>query len=239
MEIYILTSFPGVFSGPLNNSIIKRAVDNDLVRFHIIDIRGHTENKHRQIDDYPYGGGPGMILKPEPIFNAFDAVMGEIGEAQTPRVIYPTPQGVIFNQQLAKSLSEENLLIFICGRYKGVDERVIERLVTDEISIGDYIVSGGELPSLVIIDALVRIIPGAIGDPESAASDSFSGGLLDCPHYTRPEVFRGMKVPDVLLSGDHKRIREWRHRKKLERTIARRADLLSSYHAEKREKRGG
>ncbi len=227
MKIFVVTAFPGLLSGPLAESIIRLAQESGIVQIELVDLRDFTTDKHRQVDDYPYGGGPGMILKPEPFFRAVEAIEKK-GKLVNPRVLQMTPQGKRFNQGLAKEFSRLDNLIFLCGHYKGVDERVLEHLVTDELSIGDYVLTGGELAAAVIIDAVVRLLPGAIGDVDSALSDSFENNRLDCPHYTRPEEYRGMKVPEVLLSGHHARIEEWRLNKALEKTKAVRADLLNN-----------
>jgi tRNA (guanine37-N1)-methyltransferase len=222
MRIDIITIFPGMIESVLSFGVIRRAREKSLLDVHVHDLRDYSTDKHRTVDDYIYGGGPGMLLKPEPIFNAVEAL-------RTPdcRVILMTPQGGRFSQRDAERLSLQEHLIFICGRYKGVDERVRKILVDEEISIGDYVLSGGELPALVVIEALVRLIPGAISDYDSAQGDSFgSDMLLDCPHYTRPPSFRGMRVPEILLAGDHRKIAVWRRRYSLKRTLERRPDLL-------------
>jgi tRNA (guanine37-N1)-methyltransferase len=227
MRIDIVTAFPDLVRSPLEESIIKRAQKKGLVDIRVHDLRDYTIDRHHQVDDYPYGGGSGMVMKPEPFFRCLDVILNSTRIPKR-RVIYMTPQGKVFNQKMANELARENHLIFLCGHYKAVDERVIEALVTDEISIGDYVLTGGELPALVVIDAVVRLIPGVLSDPESAATDSFQQELLDCPYYTRPEEYRGMKVPDVLLSGDHKKIKQWRFEQSLKRTKERRSDLLKS-----------
>jgi tRNA (guanine37-N1)-methyltransferase len=225
MQIDILTPFPGMVEGFFSESIIARARKHGRVDIRMRDLREFTTDKHRTVDDYPYGGGPGMILKPEPIFRAVDAIRAESPD-DVLRIVLMTPQGECFNQARAQDLAEARHLVFICGHYRGVDERVVETVVTDEISIGDYILSGGELPAAVVIDAVVRLLPGVLGDADSAEGDSFSSGKLDHPHFTRPEEFRGMKVPDVLLSGHHANIDAWREREAVERTKKRRPDLL-------------
>lgn len=230
MHIHILTLFPNMFTGPFSESIIKRAIDQGLVEIAIHNIRDYTSDRHHVVDDYPYGGGPGMVLKPEPIFAAVAAIRGECGEsekgdAELP-VILLTPQGRLFDQRAAEELAKYEELILICGHYEGVDERVREHLVTDEISIGDYVLSGGELAAMVVVDALVRQMPGALGSEESAGEDSHSSGLLEYPQYTRPQSFRGWEVPEVLLSGNHAAIARWRREQSLLRTIKRRPDLL-------------
>ena len=225
MRIDILTLFPEMFPGVLENSIIGKAQEKGLVSFRVVNFREFAQNKHHQVDDYPYGGGGGMILKPEPIFLAVEDLLSS-QEVKKPRVILTCPQGERYTQQKAESLAEEDHLIFICGHYEGYDERIREQLITDEISVGDFVLTGGELPALTIIDSIVRLIPGALGNENSAITDSFSTGLLEYPQYTRPAEFRGWKVPDVLLSGHHGKIEEWRKRQSLERTLTRRPDLI-------------
>lgn len=220
MNIHYLTLFPEMYDGVLNSSILKRAKDKGIVDYNLIDFRDYSEDKHNKVDDYPYGGGAGMVLKPEPIFNAMDAL-----EVDDPRVILLCPQGAPFDQKMAEDLSTEENIVFICGHYEGYDER-IRTLVTDEVSIGDYVLTGGELASMTMTDAIVRLIPNVISNQESHEQDSFSTGMLEHPHYTRPREYRGMKVPEVLLNGDHKKIDEWRHNESLKRTRERRPDLL-------------
>lgn len=227
MKIYIITAFPNLFRGPLSESIIKRAQEKNIVELEIIDLRDFTSDKHRQVDDYPYGGGAGMILKPEPFFDAVEFLKKKDGLAG-PEIILMSPQGVTYDQRTAKELVKKTAMVFLCGHYKGVDERVREHLATREISIGDYILTGGELPAMVVVDSVVRLLPGAISDFDSAKTDSFETGLLDCPYYTRPENFRGMKVPDVLLSGHHNEIAKWRQKKAIELTNKKRKDLLKN-----------
>jgi tRNA (guanine37-N1)-methyltransferase len=227
MNIHIVTAFPDLLAGPLNESIIRRAQDNNAVRFNLVDLRDFTSDRYRSVDDYPYGGGPGMIMKPEPFFRAVDDLKAKGAECN--RVIMMTPQGRRFNQQKARAFTGEKELVILCGHYKGVDERVREALVTEEISIGDYILTGGELPALVVIDAVVRLLPDVLGDADSANSDSFETGLLDCGYYTRPEVYRGMSVPEVLLSGHHAEIEKWRKSEAIARTRTRRGDLYDKY----------
>lgn len=210
----------------IQESILRRAQEKGLLEIRVVNIRDYAQDKHRIVDDLPFGGGPGMILKPEPIFAAVrDCREGD----SRARVILMSPQGRHFDQKMAQELAQEERLIFICGRYKGVDERISQALVTDEISIGDYVLSGGELPALVVVEAVARLIPGVLGDEESARSDSFHAGLLDHPHYTRPACFEGMEVPPVLVSGHHEQVRRWRRKEALRRTRERRPDLLSSF----------
>jgi len=225
MRIDILTIFPGMFRGPFDESIVKRAVEKGLVHIFLHDIRDYASDKHRTVDDYPYGGGQGMLAKPEPLFAAVEDVQGQAPERGP--IVLLTPQGRLFNQEVAAELAREDRLVLICGHYEGVDARVHEHLATDEISIGDYVLSGGELAAMVVVDAVVRQIPGALGSPLSSANDSFAQGLLEHPQYTRPAEFRGMSVPEVLLSGNHGEIARWRRQQSLLRTARRRPDLLA------------
>jgi tRNA (guanine37-N1)-methyltransferase len=223
MRFDVFTLFPEVFGPYLDSSILLRARQNGLLEVQLHNIRDWTTDRHRTTDDMPYGGGGGMVMKPEPIFNAVEAVLGVPPACP---VILLTPQGRLFTQHVAQELTQHTHLGLLCGRYEGVDERVREHLVSDEISIGDYVLSGGELPALAVIDALTRLIPGALGDPDGAADDSHAMGLLEYPHYTRPPEFRGWGVPEVLLSGDHGRVDRWRRDQALLRTRQRRPDLL-------------
>ncbi len=224
MKIDILTLFPEMFDGMLDNSILKKAQEKKAVQINRINFRDYSTNKHKTVDDYPYGGGNGMVLKPEPIFSAVEA----IPDFQKARIIMLTPQGKPYNQKIAEELKEERHLILLCGHYEGFDERIREHLVTDEISIGDFVLTGGEIASMVIIDSVVRLLPGVLGNDESAETDSFSNGLLEYPQYTRPPEFRGWKVPEVLLSGHHQNIEEWRKQESLKRTHLKRPDLLQN-----------
>jgi len=219
----VFTLFPDVFRPYLETSILQRAQENQLVEVQLHNIRDWTTDRHHVCDDMPYGGGGGMVMKPEPIFTAVESVLGVPPSCP---VILLTPQGRVFTQSLAQELSQHPHLGLLCGRYEGIDERVREHLVTDEISIGDYVLSGGELPALVLIDAITRLIPGALGDPEGAWDDSHATGLLEYPHYTRPPEFRQWRVPEILLSGDHAHIARWRRQQALLRTRQRRPDLL-------------
>ncbi|HJE19723.1 MAG TPA: tRNA (guanosine(37)-N1)-methyltransferase TrmD [Aliicoccus persicus] len=221
MNIHFLTLFPEMYTGVLGSSILARAKEKAIVDYNLINFRDYSGNKHNKVDDYPYGGGAGMVLKPEPIFNAMDAL--EL--SKDARVILLCPQGAPFNQKKAEELSKEKEIVFICGHYEGYDER-IRTLVTDEISIGDYVLTGGEVASMAMTDAIVRLIPGVLSREESHIEDSFSTGMLEHPHYTRPREFRGMKVPEVLLNGNHKDIDAWRLEESLKRTKERRPDLL-------------
>ncbi|MDP7177142.1 MAG: tRNA (guanosine(37)-N1)-methyltransferase TrmD [Verrucomicrobiota bacterium] len=221
MKIDVLTLFPGMFPGPLDESIIKRACESGRLRLGIHDLRDFTHDRHRTVDDRPFGGGPGMLMKPEPLFEAVETLRGE-----KTRVILTSPAGRPFRQQIARELAAEEHLLLVCGSYEGFDERVRERLADDEISIGDYVLTNGALPAMVVIDAVARLLPGVLGDDESSADESFSDRLLEYPQYTRPAEFRGMSVPEVLLSGDHAAIEQWRREQARERTAQRRPDLL-------------
>ncbi len=225
MRIDILCLFPEIFTSPLNESIVKRAREQGLVNIMVHNIRDYTHDKHHTVDDYPYGGGPGMVLKPEPIFGAAEAVKKQHVMSEMP-IILLTPQGRLFSQSVAQELSLHPSLMLICGHYEGLDERVCEYLATDEISIGDYVLGGGELAALVVVDAIVRLIPGVLGSQDSAGSDSHSNGLLEYPQYTRPDVYQDWRVPSVLLSGNHGEIAQWRRRQAILRTAKRRPDLL-------------
>lgn len=226
MQIDVITIFPQMLEGIIKESILKRAQQKNIVKINIHNLRDFALDKHSIVDDYSYGGGAGMVLKPEPIFRAVEKIVGSKKGKRRARIILLTPQGQTFNQAKAKELSQEEHLLFICGHYEGVDERVKENLITDEISIGDYVLTGGELPAMVIIDSLVRILPGVLNKRESFENDSFYQGLLDYPHYTRPERFRGKSVPALLLSGDHSQIKKWRRQKAIKNTLEKRPDLL-------------
>ena len=223
MRIDVLTLFPQLFEAPFGYGIFQRASENGLVDIRVHNIRDYTHDKHHVVDDYPYGGGAGMVMKPEPVFEAVETV---IQDADNVRIILMTPQGKVFSQALAQELSRESRLMFICGHYEGFDERIREHLVTDEISIGDYVLTGGEIPAIVVMDAVLRLVPGVLGSEESPLDDSHVNGMLEYPHYTRPADFRGWKVPEVLLSGNHKMIARWRREQILKRTLERRPELL-------------
>ena len=223
MRIDIVTIFPEAFA-PLEVSIVGRARERGVLDVRVHDLRDYTTDRHRQVDDTPYGGGPGMVMKPEPFFAAVEAIRTETPGA--PRLLLPSPQGRPLTQALLQELSQEPHLLILCGHYEGIDERVVAGLGAEEISIGDYVLSGGELAAMVIVDGVARLVPGVVGDEHSLAAESFSGGLLDFPHYTRPPEFRGMRVPEVLLSGHHEAIRRWRRNEQLRRTRRRRPDLL-------------
>ena len=223
MRIDIITLFPGMFSGPFAESIIRRAVEQDLIDIQIHDLRDYGLGKHRVVDDRPYGGGSGMVLRPEPLFAAVEAIKGQDRVA----TILLSPQGRLFQQEVAAELANYDQLILICGRYEGVDERVGEHLVNDEVSIGDYVLSGGEVAAMAVVDAVVRLLPGVLGSAESPLEDSHTMGLLEYPHYTRPQVYHGWTVPEVLLSGNHGQVAVWRREQSLLRTLSRRPDLLA------------
>ncbi|MFF5817087.1 MULTISPECIES: tRNA (guanosine(37)-N1)-methyltransferase TrmD [Lysinibacillus] len=225
MNIHVLSLFPDMFSGVFGASILKKAQEKGAVNLEVTDIRTFSGNKHNQVDDYPYGGGAGMVLKPEPMFSAVEAITA----GKQPRIILMCPQGERFTQKKAEELAQETELVFLCGHYEGYDERIRQHLVTDEISIGDFVLTGGELGAMTVIDSVVRLLPGVLGQEDSHIQDSFSTGLLEHPHYTRPAEFRGMKVPDVLLSGNHAKIEQWREEQSLKRTFERRPDLLEKY----------
>ncbi len=227
MKCDILTIFPEIFHAYFNEGMLKRALLKGLIDIKVHNLRDYTEDKHRTTDDYPYGGGSGMVMKPEPLFTAVETLNPDVAKR---RVVVLSPAGKKFDQDMAEELSKEKRqVIFLCGRYEAIDERVRIALADDELSIGDYVLTGGELPALVIIDAVARLIPGVLGDENSAEVESFTWGILDYPHYTRPPLFRGMAAPEVLLSGNHKDIRRWRRKEALRRTLQRRPDLLEKY----------
>lgn len=226
MRIDIISGLPKILTSPLNNSIIKRARKSKKVKIVVHDLRKFTHDKHKTIDDLPYGGGAGMVLKPEPIFECIEYLKSK---RTYDEIIYLTADGEVFNQSIANELSLKDNLILLCGHYKGIDERIRQHLITREISIGDYILTGGEVAALVVVDAIVRLIPGVISDAESLLTDSFQDGLLDAPVYTKPSIYKGMKVPEVLLSGNHKKISEWRLGERNKRTKERRPDLWKKF----------
>lgn len=233
MNYHILTLFPQMIMDGLHTSIIGRAVEKGLISIEAIDIRDYALDKHHQVDDYPYGGGAGMVMQPMPICDAYDALSARLGK--NPRVIYLTPQGAVFNQKVAKELSEEEELVFLCGHYEGVDERALQLIATDYLSIGDYVLTGGELAAMVLIDCISRLVPGVLSNGESAQFESFHDGLLEYPQYTRPEEYRDLAVPKVLLSGHHKNIDDWRREQSLLRTLERRPDLLDAVELSEKE----
>jgi tRNA (guanine37-N1)-methyltransferase len=224
MHFHIMTLFPDMINSGMNDSVIGRAVRNGLITVNAVNIRDYSTDKHRHVDDYPYGGGAGMVMQPGPIYDCYKDITKDM--TRRPRVLYMTPQGSTFTQEKAQELAGEEELIFLCGHYEGVDERILDEIVTDHLSIGDYVLTGGELPAMVMMDAIARLIPGVLGSSESAPHDSFQDGLLEYPQYTRPEVFHDMLVPEVLLSGHHANIEKWRRQQSLKRTYERRPDLL-------------
>ena len=225
MKIDILTIFPKMFEGPLTCSLLAKAADKKILNISCTDIRSFTKDKHNKVDDRPFGGGPGMVMKPEPIVAAIEATMAENPDTPLTRV-YMSPQGEPWSQSLAQEFSRMPGVLLLCGHYEGIDDRAREMCIDREISIGDYVLTGGELPAMVVLDSIVRLLPGALGNELSAQQESFSDGIFDHPHYTRPEEYRGVRVPEVLLSGHHKKIDEWRRFKALERTLARRPELI-------------
>lgn len=229
MNFHILTLFPQMVEQGLNTSIIGRAQEKGILSVETINIRDFTKDKHKKVDDYPYGGGAGMLMQAQPVYDSYLHVVEHMKTKQRPRVIYVTPQGKTFRQEMAKDFAMEQDLIFLCGHYEGIDERVLEEIVTDYVSIGDYVLTGGELAAMVMIDSISRMVPGVLSNKESGETESFSDNLLEHPHYTRPEVWMGKKVPEVLLSGHHKKIELWRKEQSLERTRIRRPDLYEKY----------
>ena len=233
MNFHIMTLFPDMVMNGLSESITGRAINNNLINVEAVNIRDYANNKYGHVDDYTYGGGAGMLMQAEPVYLAYKSIVDksnmDISDVKRPRVLYMTPQGKPFNQAMAEELSKEEDLIILCGHYEGIDERVLEMIVTDNISIGDFVLTGGELPAMMIVDAVSRLVPGVLGGEESALYESFYDGLLEYPQYTRPEEFMGRKVPEVLLSGHHKNIEKWRYEKSLERTKERRPDLYEAY----------
>ncbi|MTK08735.1 MAG: tRNA (guanosine(37)-N1)-methyltransferase TrmD [Hungatella sp.] len=233
MNYHILTLFPDMVLNGLNTSIIGRAAEKGLLSIEAIDIRDYSADKHHSVDDYPYGGGAGMVMQPMPICEAYDDLCNKIGKK--PRVIYMTPQGTVFNQTIAGELAKEEDLVFLCGHYEGIDERALNLVATDFLSIGDYVLTGGELPAMVMIDCISRLIPGVLKNETSAEFESFHDNLLEYPQYTRPEEYRGLTVPEVLLSGHHKNIDIWRREQSIKRTLERRPDLLKEAVLSKKE----
>lgn len=225
MRIHVMTLFPDIFKAYIGESMMKKAVENSILEVELYNIRDFSENKHKKVDDYPFGGGAGMVMTPQPIFSTYEYIVAKY-ELENPRVIYMSPKGRVFNQKIAKSLSLENDIIFLCGHYEGVDQRIIDLIVTDEISIGDYVLTGGELPALVMIDSIARLVPGVLNRSESHEDESFENDLLEYPQYTRPRSFNGLEVPEVLLSGNHKKIDEWRSEESQKITLERRPDLI-------------
>lgn len=235
MNYHVLTLFPEMIEQGLNTSIIGRAIEKGLLTLQTTNIRDYAFNKHSKVDDYPYGGGAGMVMQAEPVYCAYEAITRDM---QTkPRVVYMTPQGSVFDQAMAEELAQEENLVFLCGHYEGIDERVLEEIVTDYVSIGDYVLTGGELPAMVMIDAISRMVPGVLSNNESAEYESFQDGLLEYPQYSRPEEWHGKKVPPILLSGHHANVEKWRHEQSLIRTRERRPDLYEAYMQKEAEKK--
>lgn len=234
MNFHILTLFPDMVTNGLNESIIGRAIEKELISVNAVNIRDYSNDKHGHVDDAPYGGGAGMVMQPGPIYDAYEALVKQTGKR--PRVLYMTPQGRVFNQEIAKELSKEQDLVFLCGHYEGIDERVLELIATDYLSVGDYVLTGGELPAMMMIDCISRLVPGVLNNDVSAEFESFHDNLLEYPQYTRPEVFMEQRVPEVLLSGHHKNIDTWRREQSIVRTLERRPDLLEGAQLSKKEK---
>lgn len=234
MNYHILTLFPEMVMDGLNTSIIGRAVEKGLISIEAINIRDYSKDKHNHVDDAPYGGGAGMVMQPGPVCDSYEDLCRKIGKR--PRVLYMTPQGQTFNQSIAEELAKEKDLVFLCGHYEGIDERALELIVTDYLSVGDYVLTGGELPAMVMIDCISRLVPGVLNNDVSAEIESFHDNLLEYPQYTRPEVYEGKKVPEVLLSGHHKNIETWRRQQSIKRTLERRPDLLADANLSKKEK---
>lgn len=233
MNFYVLTLFPEMILNGLSESITGRAMNNNLINVEAINIRDFADNKYGHIDDYPYGGGAGMVMQPGPVYDSYISVVEKIGKK--PRVVYMTPQGKVFNQAMAEEFSKEEDIVFLCGHYEGIDERVLEMIVTDNVSIGDYVLTGGELPSMVMIDSISRLVPGVLNNDVSAEFESFNDNLLEYPQYTRPAKFMDKEVPAILLSGNHAKVDEWRREKSIERTLDRRPDLLENANLTKKD----
>lgn len=237
MNYHVLTLFPEMIEQGLNTSILGRAREKNLITLQTTNIRDFSTNKHLKVDDYPYGGGAGMVMQAEPVYKAYEHVKEQVGSEKPLRVLYLTPQGKVFTQELAEEFAKEENLVFLCGHYEGIDERVLDRIVTDHVSIGDYVLTGGELPSMVMMDAISRLVPGVLNNDVSAEIESFHDNLLEYPQYTRPEEFMGEKVPEVLLSGHHGNIDKWRREQSVIRTAQRRPDLLKGANLTDKEKR--
>ena len=231
MNFHILTLFPEMVENGLNTSILARAVSKGLISIDAVNIRDYTDNPHGKVDDYTYGGGAGLLMQAQPVYDAWKALEGRIGAGRT-RVVYMTPAGRVFNQNLAREFSLEEDLILLCGHYEGIDERVIEEIVTDSVSLGDFVLTGGEIPAMAVVDAVARLVPGVLGNSASARTDSFQNGLLEYPQYSRPEVWNGRSVPAVLLSGDHAKVDAWRMEQSLQRTKELRPDLYEAWLSE-------
>lgn len=224
MDFYILTLFPDMVEQALHTSILGRAAQNGCIAIHAVNIRDYTLDKHKKVDDYPYGGGAGMVMQAQPVYDAWKSVAETLG--YRPRTVYLTPQGTVFHQAAAKQFAKEEALVLLCGHYEGVDERVLEEIVTDHVSIGDYVLTGGELPAMVLVDAVARMVPGVLTNAESGQAESLEGNLLEYPQYSRPEEWNGKKVPQILLSGDHAKVDAWRREQSILRTMQRRPDLF-------------
>ncbi len=235
MNFHILTLFPDMILQGLSTSIIGRAAEKGLLSIEAVNIRDYTTNKHKKVDDYPYGGGAGMLMQAQPVYDAWKSIADRIGDK--PRTVYLTPQGSVFKQNMAKNFAKERDLVLLCGHYEGIDERVLEEIVTDSVSIGDYVLTGGELPAMVLVDAVSRMVPGVLTNDESSLAESFEGGLLEYPQYSRPEEWRGKKVPEILLSGNHRKVEEWRREQSILRTMERRPDLLASAELTEKERK--
>ncbi|GAA3651040.1 tRNA (guanosine(37)-N1)-methyltransferase TrmD [Asaccharospora irregularis] len=224
MRFHIMTLFPDIFNSYMGESIMKRGVEKGIIEVNVYNIRDFSNNKHKKVDDYPFGGGAGMVMTPQPIYDTYKHII-ETNNIEKPRVIYLTPKGKVYKQSIAQDISKEEDIILLCGHYEGIDERILELIVTDEVSIGDYVLTGGELPALILIDSISRLIPGVLNQNESFEEESFKDNLLEYPQYTRPREFMGLEVPEVLLSGNHKNIDEWRHNESIKITKERRPDL--------------
>lgn len=235
MRFHIMTLFPEMVLQGLNTSIIGRAAEKGLLSIEAVNIRDYTLDKHKKVDDYPYGGGAGMLMQAQPVYDTWESIVDRIG--YRPRTIYLTPQGITFTQPMAKEFAKEEDLIFLCGHYEGIDERVLEEIVTDYVSIGDYVLTGGELPAMVLADAISRMVPGVLTNEESGSTESFEGNLLEYPQYSRPEEWMGKRVPPVLLSGNHQKVEEWRREQAILRTKERRPDLFEKAHLTEKEKK--
>lgn len=235
MKFHVMTLFPEMIVGGMNTSIFGRGMKNGHLSLEAVNIRDYAYNKHQQVDDYPYGGGAGMLMKPEPVFECYESICKKIGKK--PRVIYVTPQGSVFTQKMAEELAKEDDLAFLCGHYEGIDERVLEEIVTDYVSIGDYVLTGGELPAMVMMDAISRLVAGVLHNEDSAEFESFHDNLLEYPQYTRPVTFHDKSVPEVLLSGHHAKIETWRREQSLKRTLERRPDLLKNANLSEKDKK--
>ena len=235
MNFHVLTLFPDMIEAGLHTSVTGRALQNGYIHLNAVNIRDYSKDKHKHVDDYPYGGGAGMVMQPEPIYLAYEDITQNI--EKKPRVVYVTPQGAVFNQSMAEEFAKEEDLIFLCGHYEGVDERVLEEIVTDYISIGDYVLTGGELPAMVLVDAISRMVPGVLKNQESGETESLEGNLLEYPQYSRPEVWREKAVPPILLSGNHQKVDEWRREQSILRTKERRPDLFERAELSEKERK--